>query len=440
MSKEIKMPQLSDTMDKGKILTWHKKEGDSIIRGDVLAEVETDKANLEIESFDEGTLLKIVIPADESALVGEIIAVIGEAGEEVNISAETKSSNANSEEVKELVETKIESVPVETSSPVLNVASPVSTPNGRVKASPIAKKLAKDLNVDLSLIQGSGPAGRIIKKDIETFSDASSGQAVINQSPAPVASIVASATPLATSKLVPQMPKPMPVAIEIPIGLSTLSKMRETIANRMEIATDTPHFFTTVSIDMTEAIKLRASFKVNPNYSSISINHMIIKAAGYALTQAPMVNCAYKEGQLFNPGSFNVGVITSVSDGLLIPVVKEVDTKHILDIAQEARGLIDRAREKKPRPDDLTGGTFSISNMGMFDVESFTAIVNPGQGAVLAISSTTEQAVVEQGNIVVRPKMKVTLSVDHRIIDGLVAGTFLSAFKSAMESPALMML
>lgn len=417
MATEIKMPQLSDTMSSGKILTWRLNEGATVKRGDILAEVETDKANLEIESFFNGTLLKVMVPAGSAAKVGEVIAVIGQPGESVG----APSSNAQQRP--------------QPASPAPSVATPAAVPaapaatltvvssHERVKASPLARKVAENLQVNLSSVQGSGPNGRIVKRDVE----AAAGETVPMSSAAPQ---------------LRETPSPQP-ATPVAVGAGTLtplSRMRETIARRMqESVTTAPHFYVTASVNMGEAIRLRENLKERPQYKGISMNHLVIKAVAYGLHHEPRVNAAMKDGQIFQPAQINIGIITALEDGLIIPVLKEVDQMSLKDVVFEARAAIDRARAGRPSSSDLSGGTFSISNMGMFDVENFTAIINPGQGGILAVSAVKQQPVIHNGQIVVGSVMKATVSVDHRIIDGVMASTFLKHFKEALEMPALLM-
>jgi|LauGreDrversion4_2_1035121.scaffolds.fasta_scaffold01178_2 pyruvate dehydrogenase E2 component (dihydrolipoamide acetyltransferase) len=426
MATEIKMPQLSDTMSSGKILTWKKNEGDQVTRGDILAEVETDKANLEIESFFNGVLLKILTPANSTAKVGEIIAVIGAAGEAVSAgSAPAASTPTPTPAPKAAAPAPTPAMPA----PVAP-AAPLSVVSGgdRVKASPLAKRVAEQLHVNLSSVQGSGPNGRIIRRDVEAAAGGSAAPAY-QQAPAPQYQ----AAPAATGA---------PAALTQP-GAGTytpLSKMRETIARRMQESVNTsPHFYCTTSINMGETLRLREVLKELPEYKGISVNHLVIKAAAYALKREPKVNAAMKNDQLYQPAQINIGIITAIPDGLLIPVLKEVDTMSLKDVVFEARAAIERARAGRPSSTDLSGGTFSISNMGMFDVENFTAIINPGQGGILAISAVQKQPIVHNGQIVVGSIMKATVSVDHRIIDGVMSATFLKHFKEALETPALLM-
>jgi len=428
MAVEIKMPQLSDTMSSGKILAWKKKEGERVERGDILAEVETDKANLEIECFNPGTLLKVVTPAGSAAKVGEIIAIIGQPGEQVSAPSGAAAS-----------------APAPTPAPVTSPTAPMTaapsprpapTPvyapppvalasTDRIKASPLARKVAQQRNIDLSTIQGSGPNGRIVRDDVERAGSA----ALMTQPEAP--------RPQLQAVPAPSTPRPF---TEAGGQRKPFSKMRETIARRMqESVVQAPHFYTTTSISMTQALRLREALKERAEFKGISVNHLVVKAAGYALSKEPRVNCAVKDNEVYVPNQINIGIITAIEDGLLIPVVREVDTLALKDLVFEARAAVERAKAGRPSSTDLTGGTFSISNMGMFDVDSFTAIINPGQGAILAVGSVREEPVVENGQVIIDQRMKVTLSVDHRIIDGVMAGTFLKHFKQALEIPALLM-
>ena len=301
-----------------------------------------------------------------------------------------------------------------------------------MKASPLAKRVAEQLHVNLSSVQGSGPNGRIIRRDVEAAAGESAAPE-LQQAPAPQYQAA---------------PTPTPAPIAAPVELTqqgagtytALSKMRETIARRMQESVNTsPHFYCTASINMGEALRLREVLKELPEYKGISVNHLVIKAAAYALKREPKVNAAMKNGQLYQPAQINVGIITAIPDGLLIPVLKEVDAMTLKDVVFEARAAIERARAGRPSSTDLSGGTFSISNMGMFDVENFTAIINPGQGGILAVSAVQKQPIVQNGQIVVGSIMKVTVSVDHRIIDGVMSATFLKHFKDALETPALLM-
>lgn len=453
MAVDIKMPQLSDTMHSGKILSWKKKEGDKIARGDILAEVETEKANLEIESFHQGTLLKIVIPAQSQAGVGDVIAILGAEGEQISVGQLVSASGPAASDPAPMSPPVSSDIPASSNStaapkPQLlpnfpTQASPAgvsSSSADRIKASPLAKKIAAENNVDLSLVSGSGPDGRIVRKDIE---QRVGGNAAAKSSPslAVVSNLGALNSDATNSGSYSHS------AINSSGGNSSgggtireMSKMRSLISSRMqESVREAPHFYVTAKINMAEAKRLQAALKERSDFAGLSLNHLIIKAAAYALSKEPRVNNAVRNGGIFEPGQINIGIITSVEDGLLIPVIREADKMSLREIAIEARAAVQRAKGGKPTSSDLSGGTFSISNMGMFDVENFTAIINPGQGAVLAVSSTVTEPIISHGQIVIGETMKVTLSVDHRIIDGVMGATFLKFFKESLEMPALLM-
>lgn len=438
MATEIKMPQLSDTMSSGKILTWKMNEGDTVKRGDILAEVETDKANLEIESFFNGTLVQIAVPAGSVAKVGEVIALIGDAGEAKVAKAPSVSSapaGAAAQEVAQQPPAATPSYSAPKSPTPTAAALSVVAPSDRVKASPLAKKVAENLQVNLTSVQGSGPNGRIVRRDVEAVAGTA----------------VSSCAAVALDRLPSQQPA-YPQATPADQGVTTvaatpqggiltpLSKMRDTIARRMqESVTTAPHFYVTNSVNMGEAIRLREALKERLEYKGISMNHLVIKAVAYGLSKEPRVNAAMRDGQHYQPASINIGIITALDGGLIIPVLKDVDQMSLKDVVFEARAVIERARAGRPTSSDLSGGTFSISNMGMFDVDNFTAIINPGQGGILAVSAIREEPVVHRGQIVIGSVMRITVSVDHRIIDGVMASTFLKHFKDALELPALLM-
>jgi pyruvate dehydrogenase E2 component (dihydrolipoamide acetyltransferase) len=444
MATEIKMPQLSDTMSSGKILSWKKNEGDTVKRGDILAEVETEKANLEIESFQQGTLLKILVPAGTMGKVGDAIAVIGQPGEQV--AAPVAAATPPAVQPAAVQHAPVSAPPPRPSAPVVaapasiasNYTAPRSMPipaarmseGERIKASPLARKMAEERNIDLSAVRGSGPEGRIVKRDIEQANGAAPQLSVMHGGAA------------AAPQYHPQQPAPARSEGGPLTGTMTpMSKMREVIARRMqESVTQSPHFYVTTSIEMSAAKSLYAVLKERPEFKGISLNHLVIKAVAYGIANEPRVNRTVRDGQIFTPDSINVGIITAIDDGLLIPVVKDADKLQLKDLVFEARAAVERARAGRPSAADLTGGTFSVSNMGMYDVENFTAIINPGQGSVLAVSSALEQPIVKNGQLSVGLMMKATISVDHRIIDGLMAATFLKHFKAALETPALLLL
>lgn len=419
------MPQLSDTMDNGTILNWFKKEGDKVKRGDALAEVSTDKADLEIESFYEGTLLKIHAPVGTKVQVGALIAVIGAEGE--TVSATSASAKQAPVEPAPVDPAPVEIPAVETSpvastpqQPVQKTETSPAPTNGvsagdRVKISPLAKNIAKSHGVDVSKLSGSGDGGRIVRKDIEKV--IGSGAKV---------NTVTSSSSVTTTTVV--------------AGTQPLSKMRSTIATRMAEAKSTiPHFYVTSRIVVDRLVEARASLKVLPQYEGITFNHLVIKATALALKAFPRINANYQDGQLVQPGEVNIGIITALDDGLLIPIVKNADQISLADIVSTSRDLINRARAGKPKPADLMGGTFSISNIGTYAVEDFTAIINPGQGGILAVGNIADEAIVVDGQVKAGKVMRITLSVDHRIIDGVVAGQFVTELKRLIEDPVLLL-
>lgn len=472
MAIEITMPQLSDTMDEGTILSWLKKEGDSVSRGDALAEVATDKADLEIESFHEGTLLKIHSPEGSTVKVGAIIAVIGEASEAIPSSSPTQPEPATQPEVATPAVSASSYTtngghsaeePVHAMSAGYTSQAPVQQSaehaTERVKISPLAKNLASVHGVDYSAVSGSGDGGRIVKRDIEaqlgrTLSPqevmqvVEAGTPVVRTSaPAPQVAPQVTVHPQAAQESKPQQqpaatPTAKQVATAAAAGESTevLSKMRQTIAQRMvESVTTAPHFYVTAKVHVDKMMAMRQTLKSLPQYEGITVNHLVIKAAGLALAQFPRINSSYRDGAVVQPGEVNIGIITALPDGLLIPVIKRADTLPLADIVQESNGLVQRARSGRPKSEDLLGGTFSISNIGKSDVESFTAIINPGQGAILAVGSMQQEPVVVDGALAVGTVMRLTLSVDHRIIDGVLGGQFITELKRLLEEPVLLL-
>lgn len=432
MATEITMPQLSDTMDKGKILTWFKSEGDTVTRGDALAEVATDKADLEIEAFESGTLLKICIPVGDTASVGEVIAILGKAGEQVAApaAAQPKAAPAASNGAAPAPAAAVQSAPVAASQAV------VFADEGRVKISPLARNLALANGIDYSTLAGSGDGGRIVKRDIEGALGQVAAMPEAKRAVPGVAPVAAQAAPSYSA------PQAAPIAAEPLPGRSEqeLSPMRATIARRMvEAVTTIPHFYMTTSIEVSELEKVRQTLKEHPHYQGVTLNHLVVKAAGLALRKVPRINAHYREGKLVQPGEINIGVVTALEDGLLIPVVKNADSIHLSELVAEANAVVARARSGRPKADDLTGGTFSISNVGRSAVDSFTAVISPGQGAILAVSTICDEPVVKQGAIVPGRVLRLTLSVDHRIIDGVVGGQFLTVLKELLEEPILLL-
>jgi pyruvate dehydrogenase E2 component (dihydrolipoamide acetyltransferase) len=450
MATEITMPQLSDTMDQGTILTWLKQEGDPVERGDALAEVATDKADLEIECFHEGVILRIFSPVGSTVKVGEVIAVVGEAGEKVSEPAPA----ASAPEVEESVAAPKVEAPAATPAPAstapatasveadVAVETPAASVAGeRVKISPLAKNLAESRGVDYSQLNGSGDGGRIIKKDVESHLGTSFTSSDVEAA-------VSGQSPIAQTAPAQQAPKPQTSTSSAPSApvvsgqssIAPLSKMRAAIANQMvKSTTEIPHFYVAGKCEVDALIEMRSTLKPLPQYEGITFNHLIMKAVALTLRAFPRINSCYRDGSLVEPQDVNIGIVTALEDGLLIPVVKNVDQLPLSDLVSESRSLVQRARAARPKADDLSGGTFSISNIGRSEVEQFTAIINPSQGAILAVGSIQEEALVKAGNVVPGNVMRLTLSVDHRIIDGVVAGEFMTHLKHLIENPVLIL-
>lgn len=433
MATEITMPQLSDTMFDGTILSWLKKEGDSVEVGDAVAEVATEKADLEIESFHEGTLLKILAPEGAKVDVGSIIAVVGEPGEDVSgfeakgaFSGAAKNLSGNSGD--NAASTAKEISP---SNGAVQTSNQSSEDGGRIKASPLARSIASSNNFDLSSITGSGEGGRITKKDVEAaLGGVKAGSTQQSVTPP----VIAAATP---SKPAVSAPAPLPGSEKI----EPLSSMRQAIAAKMvQSVTDIPHFYLTSKIKVDSMLETRANLKALPAYEGITINHLIIRASALALKKYPRINSCYRDGSLVTPSDVNIGIVTALPDGLLIPVVKNVFDLPLLDLVSESRALVQRARSGRPKADDLMGATFCISNVGRFAIESFTAVINPGTGAILAVGAIEAEPVVTEGGVIEPASvMRVTLSVDHRIIDGVMGAEFLTELKNLIENPVLLL-
>ena len=434
--KTVEMPKMGDTMEEGKILHWIKREGDEVKKGESLAEVETDKVNIEIEAFSSGILRKIVIAEGESAPIGAPIAYIGAADEPLPGEAGDNGDNGKSANGKAK---KGQEKPAAARSSAAAVATPSAVtappvapalvvpsaePVGRVFISPLARRLAEEHNIDYRQIRGTGPNGRIIKLDVES---------ALKQA-APVA-----AAPAVTAAAFALEPQPASIdageVVEIP-----LTMMRRTIAKRLtQSMQSAPHFYVTSVIDTGKLGELRKQINeyaaTDPNPIKVSFNDLIIKAVAVALLRMPQVNVSFAEDRLIQKKQVHIGVAVALEQGLIVPVLHNADTRGILDIAREAKRLADAARNNKLKPEDLSGGTFTISNLGGFGVDSFTAVINPPESAILAVGTITPTPAVVDGQVVVRDRMKVTLSSDHRALDGAVAARFLQEVKRLLEEP-----
>lgn len=413
----ITMPLLSDTMTEGVIAQWNFKVGDTIKSDDAIADVETDKATMEVTAYAEGTLLYVGLEAGQAAKVNDIIAIVGPAGTDVTPLLKQKSTSGKEEKPKE-EPSKAESEEVKSDVPAASVSS---KDDSRVKASPLARKIAKDKGINLNDVQGSADGGRIIKKDIENFVPVAKNEA----------SQAAASTPAADSK-----------SISIPqfIGEEkyteqNVSQMRKTIARRLgESLFTAPHFYLTISIDMDNAIAARGQINtVAP--VKVSFNDIVIKAVAVALKQHPAVNSSWRSDKIRFNEHVNIGVAMAVEDGLLVPVVRFADGKSLSHISAEVKEYGQKAKSKKLQPADWEGSTFTVSNLGMFGIDEFTSIINSPDGAILSVGAIQQVPVVKDGTIVPGNIMKLTLGCDHRVVDGATGAAFLQTLKGLLEAP-----
>ena len=423
MATEVIMPRMSDTMEEGKILKWLKKVGDRIEVGDIIAEVETDKADMEMEALDDGFLTEIRAQEGESVPVGGVIALLGEEAE-VGVAptppARTASSAASTPPAGRRANAKA-SQPAAKKVRKIREAAPKKPParkkDERILASPIVRKIAAERGIELAKVQGSGPGGRIIKQDLEG----------------------AEAIPVAAElKTTPASPS----VATTPTGrVEPFSRMRATIAKRMaDSMREAPHFYVTTEIDMSEAVRLRTSLKLSDRVSAdVTYTHLLVKAVAVALGRHPRLNASFSGDGRELKDETNIGIAVALDDGLIVPVLHDCQALSLLDIAAQANALVERARTGKPTTQDLSGGTFTISNLGMYPVEHFTAVINPPQAAILATSAIKERPAVRDGQVVISRTMMATLSCDHRVLDGATGAQFLQELKNLLENPVGLM-
>ncbi len=410
MAEVIRMPRMSDTMEEGVIVAWHKKVGDKVAIGELLAEIETDKATMDFESPKAGVLLHIGVEKGKSVPIDGILAVIGEKGEDVEALLKEESSKAPAK--KEASSAK-EKEPVETvtakSEPVEVASAPAGSGNGRIKASPLAKRMAKESGVSLKQITGSGDEGRIVKRDIE-------------------AAIKSGGVPVWPAVVGKESYEDVP-----------LTQMRKTIAKRLTASKFTaPHFYLTMELNMDKAVEVRKDMnEVLP--VKVSFNDLIIKAVAMALQKHPQVNASWMEDRIRIHHHIHIGIAVAVEQGLLVPVLKFAGNKTIAQVATESRQLAEKAKKGALKLDELQGNTFTISNLGMFDIDEFTAIINTPESCILAVGKIKETPVVVNGAVKVSSVMKVTLSCDHRAVDGATGAQFLQSFKQYLENPVRML-
>ncbi len=425
------MPRMSDTMEEGNIVAWHKKEGDKVSPGDLLAEIETDKATMDFESLWEGTLLHIAIKEGVVPVEG-LIAVIGKPGEDwkaqigggeaIPIAIGTNGQSKAAEPAPKASAPAAEPEPVAEVAPASAPLPAPTSDGGRVKASPLAKSIAKESGIDIAALHGSGDGGRIVRKDVEAAMD--------NKGAAPAAA--PSAPAIAPTATVPSFNFAGGEAFEE----KAVSQMRKAIARRLSESKFTaPHFYLTMEINMDSAVALRPKLNELAAPVKISFNDIIIKAAAVALRKHPAVNSSWLGDKIRYNQHINIGVAVAVDDGLLVPVVKHADMKSLSAINQEVKVMAEKARVKKLQPEEMTGNTFTISNLGMFGIEEFTGIINPPDACILAVGAIIQKPIVKGGEIVIGNMMKVTLSCDHRVVDGATGSEFLQTLKAILEEP-----
>ncbi|HUF04182.1 MAG TPA: pyruvate dehydrogenase complex dihydrolipoamide acetyltransferase [Aridibacter sp.] len=430
MAEKILMPKLSPTMEEGQISSWLKKEGDTIEANETIAEVDTDKATMEMTSLTAGTLLKIIVPAGENARLGQIIGVLGEPGEDFSDilkEAESTPNGAAKETSKEKAgeeEEKVAEKPDEKAAEEpdkAEVAASNGGSGGRLLVSPIAARMASENGIDLKTVSGSGPSGRIIKRDIEKALEAPS-------------ETKPSAEPSFT------FGQKAEVAGASAFREENTSPIRRTIAKRLtESIGPVPTFYLTVEIEMDSTLETRKQINDAIAPDKISVNDIIVKAAAMALTRHPFVNASYQDEKIKFYEDADIGVAVAIDEGLITPIVHGANKKGFVQISSEISELAERAREKKLQPEEYTGATFSISNLGMFGIKEFTAIINPPEAAILAVGRAEPVPVVRDGKVVVRSMMHVTMSCDHRVVDGATGAKFLQTFRQMLENPGLML-
>ncbi|QUH00728.1 pyruvate dehydrogenase complex dihydrolipoamide acetyltransferase [Saccharopolyspora erythraea] len=420
---DIQMPRLSDTMEEGVIANWRKQVGDKVNRGDVVAEIETDKALMELEAYDDGVLEKVLVGEGETVPIGTPIAVLGDGSGAAAAQASAPAPAAAPAEPAPAE--PAESAPAASAAPAQAPAQPAAAPaepGAKPKASPLAKAVAKDLGVDISTVTGSGPGGRIIRADIEAAASAA---------PAPAASDAAQAPAAPAAPAVAQAGEDVE---EIP-----LSNIRKVTAKRLTESKQTaPHFYLTSAVDVTDLVAFRADLNERLQAAGgpkVSINDLIVKAVATALKANPTLNVSFGGDKILQHKRINLGVAVAIESGLVVPVIPDADRKSVSEIAAEGREKAGRAREGKLKLDEMTGGTFTISNLGMFGIEHFSAVINPPEAGILAVGATKDEVQVRDGEFVARKIMRMTLSADHRAVDGAVGAVFMQQLTALLEDP-----
>jgi pyruvate dehydrogenase E2 component (dihydrolipoamide acetyltransferase) len=434
MPIKILMPALSPTMTEGNLATWMKKEGDSIAPGDVIAEIETDKATMEVEAVDEGKLGKIIVPAGtEGVAVNDVIGLLLEEGEDESALAEVDTKSGGNGAAPE---PEPKEAPKAEAAPEPKAAPAPSSGNGkgdRIFASPLAKRMAEKAGLDLAALSGSGPRGRIVKADIESALEKGVGKAAPKAAAEKPAEKPAAAAPT---------PAPAAGAPDVPHKEISLSNMRKIIARRLtESKQQVPHFYLTVDCELDALLKLRKDLNERKGATyKLSVNDLIIKATAIAIRQKPAVNATWGGDKLYQFEDIDVSVAVAIEGGLITPIVRKADQKGLATISAEMKDLASRAKEGKLKPEEFQGGGFSISNLGMFGIKDFSAVINPPQACILAVGAGEQRPVVKNGALAIATVMSCTLSVDHRVVDGALGAEWLQAFKQLIEDPISLML
>jgi len=408
MATKVHMEALSPTMEEGRLVKWTKKEGDAVKAGDTLAEVETDKAVMELVARADGQLIKVLVQEGSTVPVGNVVAYIGKAGESVEAAGAAAPAAKSAPSA---VRSAPETTPPPAPPPVVAPADA-----SRVKASPLAKRIAQESGVDLKLVTGSGPGGRVVKRDLEG---------------APVAAALA-----------PAVPRTAPGALRTPFEDVPLTQLRKTIAKRLAASIGPiPHFFLTTEVDMERAAEAREALNRQlGDQGKVSFNDIVIKAVALALTKHRACNAWFQEDHIRYWNEVHIGMAVAVEDGLITPVIRDADRKTLAQIGAEARELAERARNRRLKPEEYTGASFSVSNLGMFDIDQFTAVINPPEAGIIAVGSIVPKPVAEGAQLVVRRRLRLTMSCDHRVIDGATGAQFLRTLKQMLENPLAMLL
>ena len=449
MATQVIMPKLSPTMEEGQLSRWLKKEGDKVSMGEPLAEIDTDKATMEMQALGSGVLRKILIQEGESAPLGQLIAIIGEPDEDISALTAQSGSSQSPKAAAPAAPTKEPNEPgpgptavPEAAAPRIagdasgnasgngsqEAAQPENSSSGRLIVSPLAARMAAESGIDLRSVSGSGPGGRIIKRDVEQLISGSKATATATQAPTRHLRAV-EASPFqksATAQASAYRDEPA-------------SEMRRTIAKRLVTSLGpVPHFFLTTEIEMDRAAEMRKGINELDPELKISINDIIIKVAAAALMQHPQVNASFQDKVVRYYEHADIGVAVAIEEGLITPIVRAADQKSLSEIAVEVRDLAERARHRKLRPEEYLGASFSVSNLGMFGIDEFTAIINPPEAAILAVGAMSQKPVVRNNELVIRQMMRVTMSCDHRVVDGATGAKFLQTFKKILENPLLL--